>query len=165
MFLVFSDWTSKSGPRLHPEERLNGVWWVSDPSVVIPYAGYTHKYFYNLIRSSKRERPYTRGQNNFAPIVCRVPRCDKDSRPHTNRFSTKSWNGKPCKISGENKQDFFYCNFRTKNIQGQKHINYIKYNNEQKNNKRKIKAIRKLHFCKQIQIITNYSKNNFKALK
>ncbi len=28
--------------------------------------------------------------NRFAPRVCGVPRCDKDSTPHTNRFSTKS---------------------------------------------------------------------------
>ncbi len=27
--------------------------------------------------------------NRFAPIVCGVLRCDKDSTPHTNRFSTR----------------------------------------------------------------------------
>ncbi len=55
----------------------------------------TLKYFLNLIRSSKCERPQTCGQknprfNHFAPIVC-----DVTKTAHTNRFSTKSPDWKP----------------------------------------------------------------------
>ncbi len=49
--------------------------------------------------------------NRFAPIVCGVPRCDKDSTPHTNRFSTKSLDcehRKPCKISRDLRINMFY---------------------------------------------------------
>ncbi len=75
----------------------------------ITNAGYVLKYFYNLIRSSKCERPQTWEQKNpwfnrFALIVWGVPRCDKDSISHTNRFSTKSpdcEHGKPRRISGD----------------------------------------------------------------
>ncbi len=30
--------------------------------------------------------------NRFAPIVCGVLRCDEDSTPHTNRFSSQTVN-------------------------------------------------------------------------
>ncbi len=67
------------------------------------YAGYTLKDFCQNVRD------HTRGQknprfNHFAPIVCGVQRCDKDSTPRTNRFSTKSpdcEHGKSRKISGD----------------------------------------------------------------
>ncbi len=93
-------------------------------------SGYTLKDFLNLIRSSKCERPHMCGQknprfNHFAPIVCGVLQCDKDSTQHTNRFSTRVLTvntGKPRRISGDlriNKSCFFYFNLRTKNMQGQ----------------------------------------------
>ncbi len=47
----------------------------------------------------------------FAPIVCGVPRCDKDSTPHTTIFSTKSpdcEHGKPSKISRDLRINMYY---------------------------------------------------------
>ncbi len=49
--------------------------------------------------------------NRFAPTVCGVLRCDKESTPHTNRFSTKSpdcEHGKPRKISRDLRINMFY---------------------------------------------------------
>ncbi len=55
------------------------------------YAGYTLKDFLNLIRSSKCERPQTRGQKNprfncFAPILW----CPRGSPPHIRIYDSRS---------------------------------------------------------------------------
>ncbi len=87
-----------------------------------PYAGYTLEDFSNLIRSSKCGWPQTWGQKNprfnrCAPIVCGVPRCDKFSTPHTDRYSTRVTGTReiPLNLSRlENKQDFFSLQFSNK---------------------------------------------------
>ncbi len=62
------------------------------------------------MRDHKHEEKHPRF-NRFAPIVCGVLGCDKDSTPHTNRFSTKSpdcEHGKPRKISRDLRINMFY---------------------------------------------------------
>ncbi len=88
-------------------------------------AWYTLKYLFNLIRSSKCERPQTRGQKNprfnpFAPIVCGVPRCDRHHTPTDFKPESRIWTRKTSQNLSRLENVFiFYCNFRTKNIQGQ----------------------------------------------
>ncbi len=88
------------------------------------------------MREHKHEDKKTRF-NHFTPIVCGVPRCDKDSTPHINRFSTKSHDfehGKLRKISGDLRINkiFFIAILELRTYRGN-NINSIKYNNKQKN--------------------------------